>query len=262
MDYTQFFALPEPANRDDCYAFSLHKAGSSLLFGMIWDLCNREAIPSLNIPDILFENGIFEESWNGDAALLSFIRKGYLYYGFRLFPEFLDGYSAFERRKVVLLVRDPRDALVSQYYSFGGKHFSHILPERNAEILLGKARQTESFDIDKYVVQSAVDYRDKLKAYLERINSDTWMLIRYEDFYFDKLTWLTNVLRHFGIEISPEVVESIARRHDIRPGEEDPTKHIRKGTPGDHREKLQPETIQRLNGIFADVASPFGYTLS
>ena len=53
----------------------------------------------------------------------------------------------------------------------------------------------------------------------------------------------------------------MAAQNDIRPVEEDMSKHIRKGTPGDHREKLQKETIAKLNDIFRDTCSFYGYDL-
>lgn len=47
---------------------------------------------------------------------------------------------------------------------------------------------------------------------------------------------------------------------DRRPAQERPDKHVRRVTPGDHREKLQPATIARLNEAFGDVLERFGYS--
>ena len=41
---------------------------------------------------------------------------------------------------------------------------------------------------------------------------------------------------------------------------EDAWSHKRKITPGDHREKLQPETIRQLDQIFAPVLDRLGYS--
>ena len=41
---------------------------------------------------------------------------------------------------------------------------------------------------------------------------------------------------------------------------EDAWPHKRKVTPGDHREKLQPETIRQLDQLFAPVLDKPGYS--
>ncbi len=54
----------------------------------------------------------------------------------------------------------------------------------------------------------------------------------------------------------------MAERHanSVAAEKEDVWSHKRKVTPGDHREKLQPETIRRLDQIFAPVLDRLGYS--
>jgi hypothetical protein len=44
-----------------------------------------------------------------------------------------------------------------------------------------------------------------------------------------------------------------------RPKSEDIQKHLRKGMPGEHREKLLPDTVEKLNAIFERPLERFGY---
>jgi hypothetical protein len=87
------------------------------------------------------------------------------------------------------------------------------------------------------------------------------LLRHYEEIYFDKRTFLTDIFAHFGVSVPIEVIEKVAAQNDIRPAKEDISKHIRKGTPGDHREKLRYETIAKLNNIFRDICRFYGYDL-
>lgn len=246
-----------------CFAFSIHKAGSSLMHSMIQGVCRAAAIPAANIPDLMFLEGVDERTWRHDPRLLSLISDGRVYYGFRSFPEFLLAPdSLLPRCKSVLLVRDPRDALVSQYFSFGGKHFSHALPKENADRIMHESQKTEHLDIDTYVLKSAPVHLAKLHSYASNLNFASTLVRRYEDIYFDKHTFLREIFDYFGILVPAKILDRVATQRDIRPETEDPGKHIRKGLPGDHREKLLPRTISRLNEIFAETCRRYGYKLT
>ena len=245
-----------------CFAFSIHKAGSTLMHKMIADVCIRCGVPSVSIPDTLFLEGISDREWQADKDILELVEEGRLYYGFRYLPAaFLDPALALKQRQSVLLVRDPRDALVSEFFSFGGKHVSHRVPDKNAEKFRKGLEATADLGLDDYVLQSAQYHLAKLKAYREALDLSTVMLRRYEDIYFDKHGFLQDVFAHLRIAVDPEVIREVAAANDIRPSVEDYSKHIRKGAPGDHREKLMPETISSLNDIFRQVCSDFGYDL-
>src|SRR5690606_17912422 len=116
-------------------------------------------------------------------------------------------------------------------------------------------------DIDGYVIRAAKDYLKKLQAYKDHLNFDQVLLCHYEDIYFDKESFLIDMFSHFGLEVDETVIRQVAADNDIRPLVEDPTRHIRKGHPGDHREKLQPSTIEQLNDKFHDICQWYGYEL-
>lgn len=264
MDLVEIFKnrLPVPGSFEECYAFSIHKAGSTLMYMMIADVCNAAKIPAISIPDILFSEGIRDDIWRNDLNLLKLFAPGCIYYGFRYLPEILQNAAANLRGKqCVLLVRDPRDALVSEYYSYGGKCISHRLPNKNKEEFLDLFSTSSELEIDEYVLRLARNHLNKLISYKSFLDFDHVLLRKYEDIFFDKKTFLKDIFSHFGIKISPLIIEQIAAKHDIRPIQEDPTKHIRKGTPGDHRTKLQPDTISKLNEIFYDTCCWYGYDL-
>lgn len=247
---------------DAYFVFGLHKCGSSLMHKMVRTVCDRGGIPSFDMPGLAFKEGIRPEQWATDEALVPLFKRRRVYYGFRFLPKLLL-YPDLEIRekKFVLLVRDPRDALVSQFFSFGGKHLSHAMPKKNADVFLDKIQKTADLDIDEYVLEMAGPHLRKMTDYRDRLDFDKGLLRRYEDIYYDKETFLRDIFAHFGLEVPAALIKRVAEQNDVRPVEEDITRHIRKGTPGDHTEKLKPETVRQLNAIFTEIASAYGYDL-
>ena len=252
--------LPPAGDFEDCYAFSVHKSGSSLLSAMIGEICQLEKIPAISIPDAIFKHGVLDKDWRYDKNIRQLFTRGRLYFGFRYMPECLSAdYQPYAMKKSVLLVRDPRDALVSAYFSYGGRHMSHPLPDSNQAEFVKQFMSTTSLSLDDYVLQAAADLKSKLTAYKECLDFDRVLLLRYEDVFFDKLTSLRSIFNYFGINVAPQNLEYVASSNDIRPATEDPSKHIRKGYPGDYKTKLQPETIFKLNAFFTDITEFYGY---
>lgn len=77
------------------FAFSLHKCGSSLLNGIISDVCKLEAIANVNIPETMFRNGVADNTWQTNISLVDCIKPGYLHYGFRAMPQSLSRFFVF-----------------------------------------------------------------------------------------------------------------------------------------------------------------------
>ncbi|MDB4333808.1 hypothetical protein N9990_00620, partial [bacterium] len=72
--------------------------------------------------------------------------------------------------------------------------------------------------------------------------------------------WLSRVVPIFGIRHSRLVVLQLAWRYrnEFRTKKEAMT-HKRCITPGDHRRKLKPSTIDALNLRFESILTKFGY---
>lgn len=262
-DYKEIFReeLGHQGSFPECYAFSIHKSGSTLMNKMINQVCIRAAIPGFSIADIMFQNGIPQLEWAEDEQIIELIGFGRIYYGFRFFPKLLmNELVNLREKKAVLLVRDPRDALVSRFFSAGGKHVSHVLP-KNKENFLAMVQKTAHMDIDEYVIHSSGYYKNQLSAYKENLNFDNVLLFKYEDIFFGKRKFLGDIFNHFKIDIDSKILDDVALENDIRPESEDISKHIRRGFPGDHVNKLKPETIRKLNNILRDICAWYGYDL-
>lgn len=247
---------------DSFYAFSVHKNGSTLMFDMIGAVSRMVGFPAASIPDFIFNEGILFKDWRNKRELAVYFRKPWLYYGFRELPELMfDESLELRQRKFVFLARDPRDALVSEYFSFGRRQGSHALPQNNPEAVMKIIRSQDELSIDDYVLGRAKVYRDKLLTYRSALDFERGLILRYEDAYFDKRKLLIDTFEHFGIAVPADVISEVAARFDVRPEQEDDTRHIRQGLPGDHVRKLAPATIVRLNDELRDTAAFFGYRL-
>lgn len=246
-----------------CFAFSVHKSGSSLLEKMILMVCKRAGLPAVSIPGLVFNEGHLDTDWKTDPEMKVLFTRNLVYYGFRFLPTALtEAEVDIAGKRFTLLVRDPRDALVSQYFSFGKKTGSHVAPKNNQDAFKAKmAANDDDTEIDDYVLRAAPNLLEKLSDYRAALNFDLGLVARYEDVFFDKQTYLAAVFAHFGLEVAPQIIAAVAEANDVRPEKEDETQHIRKGTPGDHAEKLRPETIAALNDIFRDVGAFYGYEL-
>lgn len=63
-----------------------------------------------------------------------------------------------------------------------------------------------------------------------------------------------------GYQISPELRQTLyVETEKIRPKRENIYAHVRKGKPGGHQNKLRPQTIEQLNGIFAQILKDYDY---
>ena len=52
------------------FAFSIHKAGSTLMHEMIRDVCAARNIPAISLPDQFFNQGILDHEWAYDPKVL------------------------------------------------------------------------------------------------------------------------------------------------------------------------------------------------
>ena len=187
---------------------------------------------------------------------------GYIYTGFRHFPAFdLDTKDA----PAIWLVRDPRDILVSGYYSIT---YSHGVPSKGGNkhdsFMASRLAKQES-TIDEYAISES----DRVYDYFSRYQ--TLLLDRYKNAYVTQYeemvsnfeAWLTDLLNYCELNLSREFIQYLIEENEAKkPKVEDITKHIRKGVVGDYKEKLQPETIQTLNERFAPILERFHYQQS
>ena len=163
-------------------------------------------------------------------------------------------------KREVFLFRDPRDALVSQYFSDA---YSHQLPDAGPTLGDGRAafeaKRAAALQtpIDDYVIAHARPMRRTLTEYAGLLDDPDCLCLRYEDVVFQKRRMVRHVLAHFGWTASPGQIDLLMAQIDTLPEAEDPTRFLRKAVPGDHRVKLRPDTIAALDKVLRPVLLRF-----
>ena len=191
-----------------------------------------------------------------------FKSQGYLY---SVFGGMIDGIKNLEDYKVILATRDPRDILVSDYFSIA---YSHSVPSKGGSkhnSFISKRLAAQNATIDEYVISESERVYDIFSRYqillLDRYKNVH--LATYEDMISNFEIWLNDLLEYCELDLSREFIQYLIEENEAKkPKKEDITKHIRKGVAGDYKEKLQPETIQTLNNKFEPILRHYHYQQS
>jgi hypothetical protein len=174
--------------------------------------------------------------------------------------------SAYRDRRVILLVRDPRDVIVSLYHQMRDRRgaYDGALPAFVREPVGG-------FD-------SLLRFYDAWAGALDDL--DEVLLVRYEDLHADPGAELRRVLAFIGmVGVDDAVIDDAVRYgsfdhmrqleegdllgseklRPVRPGDLD-TYKTRRGVVGGHRLELSPDDIAFLDDAMADSrVGRFGY---
>lgn len=244
--------------------YTVHKAGSTFLNGLLAQICRRLEIEHHTENSDRYQMLNSTVSWkqylesNAGTGCFGPIRAAAK---LPIFPNNLDD------RAILLHLRDPRDVVTSLYFS---KAYSHRVKQGVFEITPEERKQLREEGIDRFVVESAMLLRPKYdKLYEELKDRPNVTTVYYEDMVLNFPAWLDQVLNVFeSIKVPakkarnlllPQAVRRMGLKHHLLKtnrsafdvSEENVYSHKRKVTPGDHREKLKPATIAQLNEIFS-----------
>jgi hypothetical protein len=243
------------------FALGIRKSGSTLLHKIMTYLATQNGVNTVNVPGTFFRKGLVVGNWQS-IDLGKLIYPANLYLGFRDLPPNLKEEPAFKMARKVFMFRDPRDALVSQYFSDA---YSHSIPSEvesvgeGREIFLKKRAEAQSTEIDEFVLKHARGMGKTLEQYADLLNDPTCLVLRYEDYVFQKRRLVGKVLQHFDWKVHPAQVNRLMEMVDVLPDGEDKMRFVRKAVPGDHRVKLKPETLKRLEKLLAPTLELFDY---
>lgn len=193
--------------------------------------------------------------------------EGYIYAVLRLYDKNHPGYaltkkliepSKLKKIKTIFWVRDPRDILISLYYSFGFTH-SESPNQKIKAHQRRRRKKIEAMTLDEYVLDEAPNLQWKF----EQIDSlrrqlPNHLFIRYEEMIHDFDAFFQALSDFTGL--NPNLYEMMRRQ--TRPNEsEDTGKHKRSGKTEAYLDKLKPETIEALNSMLAPTLVKFGYVV-
>jgi hypothetical protein len=194
-----------------------------------------------------------------DPALArAFHPQGNLYSSF---GGFVGGLPDLERYRKVLVVRDPRDLLVSQYFSIANSHQTPGAAKR-AEFLQRREHARE-VGIDAFVLERAPVVQAALRRYADELLPVPGTLVTtYEELVTDLGRWLRRTRSFLDLPADESLVAALVAESRPAPEREDINAKRRQVTPGDHRRKLAEETVAALDEQLADELATFGYAAS
>lgn len=246
--------------------FTLHKCASVYVKKILFELAEDVNITPIDLA------GYFWRSAKSPKLVENQVKRafkpvGYLYGPFRtinLFPEMKDvgGYGLIdniENYKILLMVRDPRDILTSKYFSDA---YSHLIPELRKEKMLADRENFLKVTVDEFVTDE-----NRMKGFLrkyteysqELLGRPNVLFVKYEDLVNNFEAWLNNVIEYLKLDVNQETVKKLIEQANFKVDQENVHSHKRQVTPGDHKRKLKPESIDILNSEFGEVLDLFGY---
>lgn len=122
--------------------------------------------------------------------------------------------------------------------------------------------RVQSQTVDEYVIEMSEDTRWRMQQYIDLSQSGpAVMILRYEDMIADFATWLSRLLQHCQWEISQTLKEQLLNEalqtKSIK--QEKTASHKRQVFPGDHKRKLEPQSIEYLNNYFSSILQELDY---
>jgi len=242
------------------FVISIRKSGSTMVTYAARLIADELGLGFLDVGDLLFNSNISGSALWSETALNELIQPGVLYAGFRDFPLAMEKSPLFRAAPRVIFVRDPRDALVSEYFS---NAFSHRIPagvgmHTPADLMPRLRAEALQSDLANYVLMRSADFVRTAEKFFPALRRGDPVL-RYEDLIFDKPLLISRLSTLLDLPLPQPATARIAKSVDLRPAVEDPHAFVRKVTPGDHREKLSGPTITELSRRVGGVMAAFGY---
>jgi 2-polyprenyl-3-methyl-5-hydroxy-6-metoxy-1,4-benzoquinol methylase len=250
--------IPEPGNFSSCYIFGIHQSGSTLINRIFKDVCRELKMPFVAPEEQLFSQGTVPSFIVNDMSPI-FLNRGFFYLGFRSY--WIGNHNVeLKGNKCILLVRDPRDSIVSHFFS---SKYSHVLPKSGVvKDTMEKLRSELMYEaVSKYVLRENIVnlFVVNHEQYYRSLPRESTRIYRYEDVIFFKREWLMDMLNFLGIELPSERIDQIAARHNLIPDKEQPDKFVRQVIPGNYKKHLSQPIINKLNKRFNHILSWYGY---
>ncbi len=246
-------ALLSQTSRPSVIFFTTQKCASQYVSEVITELAEPAGLVHANYDAYVTMTRVpgYLNPYSANGSMHKAFRpKGY-YYGpigsYRLI-ERLDAYKA------VLQLRDPRDVLTSLYYSTVYSH-AVISPK-----LIRRRKEAAQMDVDEFVLHSIGEYLSIYEIYCKQLlNQKNLLFLKYETMVGEFDSWLNQLATHIGLEDQEKAFNNIRRQADFSVNNEDKYAQRRQVAPGDHRRKLQANTIGQLNDAFKEVLSQLDY---
>lgn len=166
--------------------------------------------------------------------------------------------------KTFFVMRDPRDIIVSLYFSARYSHASfetiNVLREQFKNLDLKEGMRLVIDQMDEFGLFEAQ------RSWCAAKDDPRVSIFRYEDLATDNRGFLKHLLAYLEVPISDDVFETLYHRHQFvqhakgrSQGKEDPYSHYRKGVVGDWKNYFDDGILAHFNSVTGDTLQQLGY---
>ncbi|MDP0490128.1 MAG: sulfotransferase domain-containing protein [Verrucomicrobiota bacterium JB023] len=187
-----------------------------------------------------------------DEFLPAFVEKGFLYGPIYHAEEKLLEHPTLNS---FCILRDPRDVLVSHYYSLG---FAHTVTD---QFSADRRRAVAAMTIDEFVLSPKYldEVKERYALYQKRFIAGKGGdgFYRYEDMVRDLPVFMEAIVKRLNIKADSTLIQSVCRDVQTENKTEQKTSHRRSGKWGQFRKKLKPETVASLETSLGELIEPW-----
>ncbi len=169
--------------------------------------------------------------------------------------------------RAFFVMRDPRDILVSWYFSWKNSHpvMGNVSERREQLKKLGEDDGL-IFGIERLAEDGLFDALRSWRT--AGVSCPEIMVVRYEDLIdADQFACFQRIFTHCDIRTPADILRDILTRHSFSAltrgrerGAEDVTSHLRKGIHGDWKNHFSTEVTARFRATTGDLVEALGYT--
>lgn len=167
--------------------------------------------------------------------------------------------------RAFFVMRDPRDVVVSWYFS---AKKAHRLMGDLAEVR-ERLNEVDPTDGLCYSIKHLAEFGlfEAQRSWAEAPADSDFMIVRYEELTGpDSRSVFTGLLGHCGIDMPADGVDTLLATHGFqqmsgrKPGDEDQNTHYRKGVAGDWRNHFNEPVQQAFDQAAPGLVTTLGYT--
>jgi hypothetical protein len=223
--------------------FSVNKSASTFITSTVFKLLGSRHLKQLKFSGLFSDKK--QNEYYSDPIMMKRIlkEKGYFY----TFRSYYKTFPSLEKYKILLVLRDPRDVLTSQYFSIV---YNHPLSRKE---VFERRQKYAAVSIDDFVLEYAPRLKQKYSDYCNYLlGKENVLFLKYEDMITNFGPWLRKLSSFLEISGNDEMINKIVSETSFVVKKEDPRSFIRNIKAGDHLNKLKPETIEKLSSMFSE----------
>jgi hypothetical protein len=232
-----------------------HKSASQWISAILYDIAEQKKLTTIKVTN----NQEFINSSNviNKSQVLIFSNAEY-----SLVKTLLKNYVGFH------IIRDPRDIIVSAYYSH---KYSH--PTTNWPELVSQRNYLNKTTVEDGIISEIVFLKTAiLKIYNWNYDDSQIITLKMEDLIKEPDLHFSSIYKFISdkndkeLPFSLEEFLSTIKKYSFsslsngrKAGEEDVQHHFRKGTPGDWKTHFTDKVHDKFNMVFPDILSKLNY---